>query len=307
MPPKRSLADKLKKPLLLLAVILFFGSGTLYFYIKGETKAPGFGSQADLYEVAGAEFHFIDVGQGDCTLLLCGENAVLIDGGEAENGEKILSYLQQHGVQKLDLMIASHRHADHIGSFGFLLEHFTVSEVLLNRQDASSDADVFSQTQLLQAAENTDVPVRIADTDTVYTFGELTLEVLSAGSTVSEENEQSLVILASYEDKKVLFTGDIGAASEKELLAEKVLCDVDVLKVAHHGSNYSNTDDFLRVTNPEYAVISCGEQNDYGHPGEQTLDRLQRAGCKICRTDLNATVVLTCHAGKIHILTKEKE
>lgn len=307
MPPEKSIVDKLKKPLVLLLAVLFFGSGTLYYYIKGDTKAPGFGSHADDYSVTGMELHFLDVGQGDCTLLLHEEYAVLIDGGEYENGSFIRSYLKEHGVEKLDLMVASHRHSDHLGGLTAVLEEVEVTEILINPDRNSEDVDSFAQTIFLDAAAEQDLTVTVAQAGMTYSFEDMHITVLSAFSENTDENEHSVVLTASCEGITALFTGDIGGAAEKELVQAGCLSDCDILKMAHHGSNYSNSDTFLHVISPEVAVVSCGVDNMYGHPGADALYRFAAIGADVYRTDLNGTVQITCSAGKINVITDGKD
>lgn len=307
MPPRKSVADKLKKPLQIILFVLFFAGGTLYYFIIGETKAPGFGSDVADYEVAGIEFHFLDVGQGDCSLILCDEYAVLIDGGEYENGEYIVSYLKDHGVEKVDLMVASHRHSDHVGGLTAVLEQMPVSEILINPDGVSEDVDSLAEKQFLSVAQEQNVTMTIAEVDMEYDFADLHLSVLSADAQCAQENESSVVLLAACDRTTALFTGDISEETEESLCTSGKIADCDILKVAHHGSNYSNSDDFIRMVSPEYAVVSCAADNAYGHPGAKTLDRLQNVGATLYRTDQMGTIAITCFAEKTSIYINGKD
>lgn len=307
MPPKKSVVDKLKWPVLIVLAVLFCSCGTLYYYSTGETKAPGFFSDVADYEVAGMELHFIDVGQGDCTLLLCGEFAVLVDGGEYENGLKIVEYMKDHGVEKLDLMVASHRHQDHIGGLTAVLEQMTVDEILINPQGVSEDVDTFAEQQFLQIAQENEVLLNIAQEDMTYQFSDMQLTVLPLHSESTSENEQSIVMLASYGYTSALLTGDIGTDTEQMLIEKDVLTSCDILKAAHHGSNNSNSAAFLRKVKPSHTVISCGEDNLYGHPGAKALERFEEIGTDVYRTDLMGTVSFTCFAGKTYITLNGKD
>jgi len=306
MPTRRSVADKLKKPLLYLFVFLFLLGGTLYYYIKGETDAPGFSDWLDDYTPDGMEVHFLDVGQGACTLLLCGESAVLVDGGEYEYGYDIVSYLKHHGVEKLDLLVATHRHSDHIGGLIVVLQKMAVDEVLLNGSSAEntdSQAEYeFSSQLLLNGAT-----VTTAETDLQYSFDGMQISVLQGKSEKTDENETSVVLRADFENTSVLLTGDIGSVTESELIASDVLFDCDILQAAHHGSNNSNSANFIAQTTPDIAVISCGENNRYNHPGEETLDRLRQANTAVYRTDVMGTIVFSCNDNNIKIISDGKD
>lgn len=277
----------------LIAILIF--CGTLYYIIIGETQAPYFSSGS--YVANGLEVHFIDVGQGDCTLLLCGESAVLVDGGESPCSGTVMQYLEKHGVDEIDLMIASHRHSDHIGGLIGIAEEMPVQRVLMNRDNISEDADTATESEFLGVLNEYDIPVDIAREGDVYSFEEMTLTVIYAGADdFAEENEQSLVIQAMYGDSSVLLTGDIGEETEEYLLSNDYEFQGDVLKVAHHGSKYSSTYDFLKAVDPIYAVISCGEGNVYGHPGDETVNRLNRFTPYILRTDTMSSIVIFCSA-----------
>ncbi len=306
MPTRRSTADKLKKPLLYLLVFLFLLSGTLYYYVKGETDAPGFSDWVDEYIPDGMEVHFLDVGQGSSTLLLCGESAVLVDGGEYENGFDIVSYLKHHGVEKLDLLVATHNHSDHIGGLIVVLQKMTVNEVLLNGSTAET-TDTQSENEFTSRLLFNGAIATTAEAEMVYEFSGMQISVLQANNDSADENENSIVLRADFENTSVLLTGDIGNETENELINIGVNLDCDILQAAHHGSNHSNSADFIVQTSPSIAVISCGENNIYNHPGEDSLHRLRQANTAVYRTDVMGTIVFACNDNNIKIISDGKE
>lgn len=300
MPRKRKNVEKIYKIIsrCLIAVLLL--CATLYYLIIGETDAPGF-SHGDVYTAQDMEVHFIDVGQGDCTLLLCGESAVLVDGGEAQYSYSVLQYLDNHGVDEIDLMVATHRHSDHIGGLVGVAQEIPVCRVLMNADNAFVDTDTRTEIEFLSVLETNDIPVDIARYGDVYAFDEMTLTVIWAGADgIENENEQGIVLHCQYGESSVLLTGDIGEETENALLAFDYDLQSDILKVAHHGSNYSSSYDFLRAVGPLFAVISCGYDNIYGHPGAETMGRLNRGVPYVLRTDTMGSIVFYCSAdGKI--------
>lgn len=306
MPTRRSTADKLKKPLMYLCVFLFLTAGTLYYYVKGETDAPGFSDWVADYTPVGMEVHFIDVGQGDCTLLLCGESAVLVDGGENENGSTVVDYLRHHGVEKLDLMVATHNHSDHIGGLITVLQKMEVSTVLRN-DSTSQNIDSQSEYAFSEQLDFSGTQVATAGTGMNYDFDGMQISVLHGGDESADENENSIVLLARFEDVSVLLTGDIGSVTEKELLEGSIDPDCDILKAAHHGSNDSNCDEFIEGVSPDIAVVSCGEKNIYNHPGKETINRFRQQNLETYRTDVMGTLVFVCNDGNIEIISVGKE
>ena len=307
MPPRKSTADKLKKPLLYLVICIVLLSGTLYYYVKGETLAPGFSDWADEYTADGLEVHFIDVGQGDCTLLLCGEAAVLVDGGECEYGRDIINYCRHHGVEKLDLLVATHRHSDHIGSLRFVIDQMQVDEVLINSCGSSSNIDSYDYCEFNSALTMNNITATLAENASVYQYDDLVVDVMTVMADSTEENDSSVILRCEYENSSVLLTGDIGEEAELQLLADNAGLDCDLLKVAHHGSKHSLCSAFLETVTPRIAVISCGEDNPYGHPHEAVLQRLQNVGSAVYRTDLTGTVAFSCKNNSIELISDRKE
>ncbi len=306
MPTRRSTADKLKKPLLYLFVFLFLLAGTLYYYVKGETDAPGFSDWVVDYTPVGMELHFLDVGQGSSVLLLCGESAVLVDGGEYENGNDIVDYLRRHGVEKLELVVATHDHSDHIGGLIAVLEKMQADTVLLNNSSAKN-TDTQYEYEFNDALFFNAATATMAEAELQYDFSGMLITVLQGANGNADENENSVVLRADYEGSSVLLTGDIGTETEYQLLGAGAKLDCDILQVAHHGSKNSTCSAFLAQTTPAIAVISCGKNNVYNHPGEETLYRLKQANAAVYRTDIMGTIVISCDNNNLKIISDGKE
>ena len=232
--------------------------------------------------------HFIDVGQGDATLIDCGTTEVLIDGGDNAAGSTVVSYLKPYVDGKLDYLIATHPDADHIGGLDDVLRAYQVGTII----DSGCPATTRSYRDYLTAAQN-EAGASISYSRSVhYDLGRNSaLYLIDTGSDWDNANDNSVVCQLIAGNVQVLFTGDMTQDVEKARLG--LFGDIDVLKVGHHGSAYSTSAGFLQVVRPEYAVISYKVGNDYHHPAKSALRRLLEAGATIYGTGKSGSVVLT--------------
>ena len=275
--------DKLRRILWIAAAVVLVINGALFAAGRLQTQ----------YELTDAtEVHFIDVGQGDAALLLSGGQAVLIDAGTAESASALVRYLEERGVRSLYAVIASHPHSDHIGGMAAVLSAFPAEHFYMGPETQNTAA----YEDMLDALEAQGVqPAIPADGDTLRLDSGATVTFLGPADDVSAENmnDRSLIALFSTGTEQVLFMGDAEAAAEQSLLAHHPDLTCDILKVGHHGAATSSTPAFLSAVQPSVAVISCGVDNDYGHPSDQTLQNLSLAGVDDIRiTAEESTVVL---------------
>jgi beta-lactamase superfamily II metal-dependent hydrolase len=243
--------------------------------------------------------HFIDVGQGDAILVEIGDADILVDGGPSGSG--VLSYLAVQEVPDIDLLVATHPHADHIGGLDDVLAQYKVQEVWTNGATAATlTYQDFAAAVAAEGAVEREIR-RGSSTQ----FGGVTLTALDPVDPLTgDANGDSIVLRLSCGSVSVLLTGDANAASEASMMADApVPLDADVLKVGHHGSATSTTDAFLNAVTPADAVISVGTGNSYGHPTQETLNRLAAHGTVVYRTDLNGTVVLNSDCNTYSIST----
>lgn len=235
--------------------------------------------------------HFIDVGQGDCTLLQTPAGSVLIDCGERGDDKEIIAYLKSQGVTSLEYVIFTHPHEDHMGSAPELLEGIEVKNVIMN--DRVSTAKFFENT--ITVLEDKNINTILAVPGNVYTIGALRLTILGPYSkefSTEDTNNSSVIVHASYGHRAFLFTGDAEELAEEELLSHhKNDIKCDVFSAGHHGSSSSNTLALVQAASPTYAVISCGKNNSYGHPHEETIDTFDKCGVTYYRTDELGTIV----------------
>lgn len=273
-----------KYALYVLAVLMLF-SYLLVLTLPAEPTAPTAGEDEYL------AVHFIDVGQADCILLSCGDDYMLIDGGNAADGYAVRSYLENAGVDKLDLLVATHPHEDHIGGLPTVLTYFE-AETIWTTEITYSNSTI---RKFLEAADKQDAPVVQPTGGETFLLGSALVTVLGPVSTNYEDvNNLSLVLMVEFEDTRFLFTGDMETLAEGDMLdfwGEEFNWKADVLKVGHHGSYSSTGYRLLREVAPTWAVIPCGYQNEYGHPHENTLSRLRDAEVITFRMDLMSTVI----------------
>ena len=261
----------------------------------GATKTDATASQGGDRRVSGQlTVEVLDVGQGDAILLTTpkGKRA-LIDGSTGNSGESPMPHLQARGVTSLDLVIATHPHADHIGGLDEVVKTLTVKLFT----DSGLPHTTKSYESLMALVESRNVTYRAAKRGQSFSFDGGKIEVLHPGATPlsgtrSDLNSNSVVTRVTWGGACMLFTGDAEEPTEEALVAGG-LGACDALKVAHHGSAHSSTPAFLAAVQPQLGMVSVGEGNDYGHPDADTLSRLQKAGAQVMRTDTQGTLTLT--------------
>lgn len=234
--------------------------------------------------------HFIDVGQADCALLECGGMYALIDGGNTADGDAVVKYLEEQGVERLNLMVGTHPHEDHIGGLPAVLDAFDVVNVWSSELPFSNSI----VSAFTVGTKKQGITMQFPQVGDTFYLGGATITMLGpVKSGYEDDNNLSLVLMVEYGDTRFLFTGDMESDAEHDLIESGADVKADVLKVGHHGSYSSTSYRFLREVAPTYAVISVGRNNDYGHPHDAPMSRLQDAEVIIYRTDRMFTVVAT--------------
>ena len=240
---------------------------------------------------------FINVGQGDSILISSnGYNALVDFGNETKFGSDLFDKLDSYGISELDCIFVSHYDIDHVGGAAMILDAMPVHFAVLPEQN-DRGAQSFSDFQY--ALENNRTTVYIAQVGTLINIGDFNITVIGYYRSEKEDNDRSIILMAEIFGKKFLLTGDAGELVEKQLIADGINLDCDVLKAAHHGSRNSTTEAFVSAATPSFAVISSGASNQYGHPHDETLDILKKAGSKIYRTDRNGDITFKIENGKI--------
>lgn len=241
------------------------------------------------------EVHFLDVGQGDSTLIVCGEHAMLIDTGDDTRGTQIQSYLQKQKIEKLDYLVLTHPDSDHIGGAPVIIEKFEIDKVFVS----NFEKDNRTYQKLIQALDDKRLSYTTPKVGARYSLGTASVTILAPGQEYENPNDASVALLVQNGNHKFLFTGDAGEDAEQDMLDSGAALSADVYHVGHHGSKTSTSADFLEAVNPTYAVISCAEGNEYGHPHAQTLNALRAKGVKVYRTDEAGTIIASSDGKKL--------
>ena len=232
---------------------------------------------------------FLNVGQADCALLSTNGHYMVIDGGNNGDADTILSYLEGQGVEKLDAVVGTHPHEDHIGSLDAIINHFDVDAVYMPKIMHTSK----TFEDVLDAVANKGLKIKSPSPGDTIDFNGLEIEVLGPQREYKDFNNNSIVLKVNAGETAFLFTGDAEETAEKDILQADYDLQADVLKVGHHGSSTSSSQAFLQAVKPKYAIISVGVGNSYHHPEEEALQRLQSIGAEIYRTDLQGNIVCT--------------
>lgn len=256
------------------------------------------------------KIHMLDIGQGDSLLIITPEKKViLIDAGLVKAVPKVIEALEKNGIETIDLVVASHPHADHIGGFPKVLDAIPAKKFL----DSGQDHPTATYEKLLTKVQEKIGKLTVARAGQKFELDSgIKIEVLGPSEPLLErvsgsvENANSIILMLTYGDFRMLFTGDSEDETEERLLEKGFNLKAQVLKVAHHGSQYASSEEFLKKVDPEVALISCGEDNNYGHPAPPTLEKFQTDKVKVYRTDLQGEITVLSDGKNYQIKTEHK-
>lgn len=263
----------------------------------------GIDSEADesLFSV-----HVIDVGQGDCILVKSNDKSMLIDGGSRGNDRKIMNYLNKQGVTKLDYVVATHPHEDHIGSLDKIIAGMDVGEIIMSRMPEGSTPTTRTYESLLDEMEKKGMQITAARAGDSFMLGEALVKIVAPVKEYSNSvNNMSVALHVVFNNNSFLFMGDAESQSEQDIIKTFEDITADVLKIGHHGSKTSSSGTFLEAVNPRFALISVGLNNSYNHPDEGVMDRIRNRNIEYFRTDLDGTIVVGSDGENITVKTEK--
>lgn len=248
------------------------------------------------------QVHYIDVGQGDCSLVVCDGQTLLIDAGENGHETDVINYLRSLGIEKLDYIIATHPHSDHIGGLPEIIEEFGMDNIIMPRLTEEQTPTTKTYEKMLTAIQQSGAKVISAKPGSTYNLGTAVVDILGPVTDDTESlNSMSVAAKITHGENTFMFTGDAETDEEKEIIETGANLDADVLKMGHHGSNTSSHKDFLAEVTPDVCVILCGEDNDYGHPHKEPLERVRKYTDEIYRTDICGDIVITSDGENLDI------
>ncbi len=252
-----------------------------------------------------AAVHIIDVGQGSSTLIMADDMAMLIDAGDRDDGDAVVQYLQQAGVDKLDYVVASHPHADHIGGLDEVLEAFSVGQLVT--PDLPSELIPTSKTyeEFVVAAAANGCVQGTPTLGSSHPLGQGVVQYLGSVPEYDDLNNSSVAVRFSYGDLDFNVMGDLEESSELQLVQSGLSLGAEVLVLGHHGSNTSSHAEFLRVVNGDYFVAQCGYDNEYGHPHKEVLERIQAEEGTLLRSDVSGDVVFLTDGTAMTVQTEK--
>lgn len=274
---------------LVLSIVLLFCSCDVFYTIED--------LNTDSY------VRFVDVGQGECAVIYSQGKTAVIDTGTAETGEELSLKLKKWNIEVIDVLIISHLHVDHTGAVPVLSQNFDVKNLILPElvTDSEGMGDVLCA---INAVENNDGNIYNALQGMNFKLGEFEVTILASYGSFDEVNNHSLFVMAEIEEKRFFFSGDAEKKAEDKLLEENLNLDCQVIKAGHHGSSTSNSDDLLKALSPDYAVVSCGEGNSYGHPHKEVLESFKEKGIKCLRTDTQGDITFYIRDGELSLTTE---
>lgn len=283
--------------LLVLIVIL----GLCYYVITDDTPQEENTIQKREVEVqetlketnSNLKVYFIDVGQGDCTLIEKDNEYVLIDAGNNRDGKKLVNYFNSLGITKFKYVIGTHPHEDHIGGMDDIIKNFDIKHYLM--PDLITPTPTFEE--VLKQLENKNIKYEVPKIDSTFKLGDAKFKTIFIDNNEEDMNNSSIVLKLTYKNISYLFMADAEKKVENQILNKDIKSNV--LRVGHHGTKYATTKEFLKAVNPEYSVISVGKNNDYGFPKEEVLNRIKNSGSRLFRTDTRGTIISTTDGANI--------
>lgn len=283
--------------LVIFAALFLYGA-----YLEGDitVNEPAQVTQNFIDKDADLSVHYIDVGQGDCSLIVYGDETLLIDAGEAEYGSIVTDYIASLGITQLDYVVATHPHSDHIGGLPQVIREFDIENVIAPKVSDEMIPTSSVYEDFLLSLKEKGLRLKAAKPGNVYSMADInkendntSFEILGpVGNDYEDLNDWSVILRLDHGDTSFIFTGDAERKAELDVLGSGADVSADVLKTGHHGSSSSTCEDFLTAVSPKIAIIQCGNGNSYGHPHAQVTELFDEYAVEYFRTDAEGTIVV---------------
>lgn len=251
------------------------------------------------------EAHFLNVGKADCAYIRCGESRILIDSGDRDTSEKVVEYLKAQGVKRLNLVVATHPHRDHIGQMESVIREFEILKFATSDLPDNLVPTSAIYKKMLQALKSKNIHIDNVASGDAFNIGDMKVDILGPCKKYDSLNNNSVVVKMSYRSVSITLMGDAEKSSEADILKKGFNMKSDILKVGHHGSNTSSTLSFLKAVNPSYAVISSAPDKNH-LPKDNIVKRIEKLGTKVYRTDIHGNIIFLSDGKDIEVKT-EKE
>ena len=298
---------------IIIAVLCFLFSLVISFL-----DSTGVFTWLDLYNKVGvfdgpanpdSEFsvYYLDVGQGDCTIVKSNNSVMMIDTSTKARTDAINEAMMSLNIKTIDYLVITHQHDDHMGSATNILNHYEVKNIIMPKLSSVNMVTTKSYEDLLQTIANKQINAIPATVGSTFALGDANVTIFSPSQQDEDLNNMSIVLKVVYGETSFLFQGDAEKKIENQLLSSDFDLSADVLKVGHHGSNTSSSDKYLKAVNPEYAIISCASDNSYGHPHSEVINRLKKYGISFYITALTGDITITSDGKNLSVATQNEE
>ena len=279
----------------LLIILLIISYQKVINYLEKENKQESIKIEerinVDNYPF---QIQFIDVGEADCILINNNKQYALIDAGNNKDGNKLVSYFKSIGIEKFQYVIGTHAHEDHIGGMDNIIRNFEIKNFYM----PNVEVDMITYQEIKKELQKKNILYETPKLDNTLTLSNAKIKVLSIGDDKEDINSTSIVLKVTYQNTSYLLMADATSDVEQKILNKNI--QSDLIKIGHHGSNHSSSATFLNKVKPKYAIISVGTPNDYGFPKKVTLDKLERIGANILRTDELGTIIASSDGNNIY-------
>ncbi|MDR1627371.1 MAG: MBL fold metallo-hydrolase [Oscillospiraceae bacterium] len=249
--------------------------------------------------------HFLDVGKADCIYIKCEDKHILIDAANKDVSSGVVEYLCRQNVDKLDLVIATHPHSDHIGQMHDVINSFEIDNFVMSEIPQKIIPTFTTYKKMLKSIQDKQLKIKLVHAGEKFTLGNLKINILSPCRQYDNLNNNSVVMRLEYGNDSFIFMGDAEKEAENDMVKSNLNLDSTVLKVGHHGSSTSTTKDFLEKVAPEFSIISVGK-NIHKLPKKNIIKRIKKTGSKVYRTDTHGTIILRTNGKGIDVLTERR-